>query len=57
MDDTRKSQKVELEADAWSRFERAVDVVAKSPPQHRTKQRKTMAPKRKKAQRVKKVPT
>lgn len=23
--------------DAWSRFERAVDVVAKSPPQHRSK--------------------
>jgi hypothetical protein len=23
--------------DAWSRFERAVDVVAKSPPQHRAK--------------------
>jgi hypothetical protein len=22
--------------DAWARFERAVDVVAKSPPQHRT---------------------
>jgi len=27
----------ELRPDAWSRFERAVDVVAKSPPQHRTK--------------------
>jgi hypothetical protein len=27
----------ELHSDAWSRFERAVDVVAKSPPQHRTK--------------------
>jgi hypothetical protein len=26
---------IELEPDAWSRFERAVDVVAKSPPQHR----------------------
>ena len=24
-------------ASPWSRFERAVDVVAKSPPQHRTK--------------------
>jgi hypothetical protein len=23
--------------DAWARFERAIDVVAKSPPQHRTK--------------------
>jgi hypothetical protein len=27
----------ELLPDAWSRFERAIDVVAKSPPQHRTK--------------------
>jgi hypothetical protein len=26
----------ELHKDAWARFERAVDVVAKSPPQHRT---------------------
>jgi len=26
----------ELRSDAWERFERAVDVVAKSPPQHRT---------------------
>jgi hypothetical protein len=26
----------ELHPDAWARFERAVDVVAKSPPQHRT---------------------
>jgi hypothetical protein len=26
-----------LESDAWARFERAVDVVAKSPPQHRVK--------------------
>jgi hypothetical protein len=33
-----KSEKSnELRADAWSRFERAVDIVAKSPPQHRTK--------------------
>jgi hypothetical protein len=28
---------VEFEPDAWGRFERAVDVVVKSPPQHRTK--------------------
>jgi hypothetical protein len=27
----------ELHPDAWSRFERAIDVVAKSPPQHRIK--------------------
>jgi hypothetical protein len=35
--DPKKSKEVELEPDAWSRFERAVDVVAKSPPQHRAK--------------------
>jgi hypothetical protein len=28
---------LELHPDAWARFERAIDVVAKSPPQHRTK--------------------
>jgi hypothetical protein len=28
-------KEVEQYPDAWSRFERAVDVVAKSPPQHR----------------------
>jgi hypothetical protein len=27
---------LELESGAWQRFERAVEVVAKSPPQHRT---------------------
>jgi len=32
---------VELSPDAWSWFERAVDVVAKSPPQHRTKGNKS----------------
>jgi hypothetical protein len=29
----------ELRPDAWERFERAVDVVAKSPPQHRVKKK------------------
>jgi hypothetical protein len=42
--DQKKQQ--ELRADAWTRFERAVDVVAKSPPQHRTKKKKS--PKKKK---------
>jgi hypothetical protein len=28
---------IEMQPDAWDRFERAVDVVAKSPPQHRAK--------------------
>jgi hypothetical protein len=37
---------VEFSSDAWFRFERAVDVVAKSPPQHRTKGEKS--PKKKK---------
>jgi hypothetical protein len=31
----------EFAADAWARFERAVDVVAKSPPQHRKAKAKT----------------
>jgi hypothetical protein len=35
-----KSKSVEIEPDAWSRFERAVDVVAKSPPQHRVAKKK-----------------
>jgi hypothetical protein len=37
----KKPQKeIELESDAWQRFERAVDVVAKSPPQHRVTKKK-----------------
>ena len=32
-----KSKMPEMHTDAWQRFERAIDVVAKSPPQHRTK--------------------
>jgi hypothetical protein len=28
---------IELEPDAWQRFDRAVDTVAKAPPQHREK--------------------
>jgi hypothetical protein len=31
------TKKIEFEPDAWERFERAVKIVAKSPPQHRTK--------------------
>jgi len=37
-------EKAELHSDAWERFERVVDVVAKSPPQHRTKDKKSPAP-------------
>jgi hypothetical protein len=44
-----KTKPVELRSDAWSRFERAIDIVAKSPPQHRTK--KTKRAKKKKARR------
>jgi hypothetical protein len=32
-----EDNQVKVHPDAWSRFERAVDVVAKSPPQHRVK--------------------
>jgi len=38
-----RSHEIELQSDAWSRFERAVDVVAKSPPQPRIKKRKRKA--------------
>jgi hypothetical protein len=37
----------ELHPDAWARFERAVDVVAKSPPQHRVKAKKSLKRKKK----------
>jgi hypothetical protein len=45
-----KKQNVELQPDAWQRFERAIDMVAKSPPQHRTKskRKKKASPARKK---------
>jgi hypothetical protein len=39
---------LEISSDAWSRFERAVDVVAKSPPQHRVKSKKSPKKKNKK---------
>ena len=41
-----KKEPIDLEPDAWERFERAVTVVAKSPPQHRVKS-KTKKKKRK----------
>jgi hypothetical protein len=40
-----KAKDIKFEPDAWRRFERAVDIVAKSPPQHRVKV-KAKAPKR-----------
>jgi hypothetical protein len=46
---TKKTKtSVELEPDAWARFERAVDVVAKSPPQHRAKAKQKKAGKSRK---------
>lgn len=49
----RKNDHLEIELDAWRRFERAVDVVAKSPPQPKVKSKqktikKTINTKRKK---------
>jgi hypothetical protein len=41
-------KKPELHSDAWQRFERAIDVVTKNPPQHRkSKVKKPMSPKKK----------
>jgi hypothetical protein len=37
----QNTQEVEISPDAWARFERAVDVVAKSPPQHKSKSKKS----------------
>jgi hypothetical protein len=45
----RKNETLEFAPDAWERFERAVAVVAKSPPQHRVKKKskaKRKSPKR-----------
>jgi len=39
--------KTEFHDDAWPRFERAVDVVAKSPPQHRVTKKKRRKRKKK----------
>jgi len=36
----QKEKEIEFEPDAMERFERAVDVVAKSPPQHRVAKKK-----------------
>jgi hypothetical protein len=48
MPDKKTIERLDLKPDAWSSFERAVDVVAKSPPQHRISQTtKTQRKKRK----------
>lgn len=44
----RKKTDIELEHDTWQRFERAVAIVAKSPPQHRVKRKKSKRAARKK---------
>jgi len=36
----QKTKEIELAPDAWRRFVRAIDVVAKSPPQHRVTKKK-----------------
>jgi len=46
----KPEKKIELVPNAWKRFERAVDVVAKSSPQHRVKKssaKRKRSPKRK----------
>ena len=43
----RQDNQLELQPDAWARFERAVDVVAKSPAQHRTKAKRSRMRKKK----------
>jgi hypothetical protein len=45
---TEKSKEAELHSDAWKRFERAIDVVAKSPPQHRIKGKSKASSKKRK---------
>jgi hypothetical protein len=42
-----RADEIELEPDAWERFERAVAVVVKSPPQHRTAKPRPDKPARK----------
>lgn len=44
---TVSQTEIDLHPDAWARFERAADVVAKSPPQHRASAVKPKATKRK----------
>jgi hypothetical protein len=46
----KTKDEIDLEPDAWQRFERAVDVVAKSPPQHRENIKKSSSKIKKKNQ-------
>jgi hypothetical protein len=47
--------KMDLEPDAWERFERAVDVAAKSPPQHRTNKKENPTEKKPRRRGIKKA--
>jgi hypothetical protein len=40
MKNTKQTKEVEFHPDAWERFERALDTVAKAPPQHRVAKKK-----------------
>jgi len=45
---SKKSEsELEFEPDAWQRFERAVDTVSKSPPQHKAKKKQAAGKKAK----------
>jgi hypothetical protein len=46
MSTTKKTDELELLEDAWSRFEGALELVLKSPPQHRTVKKAKSAKKR-----------
>jgi hypothetical protein len=48
---------IELQPDAWERFERAAGVVAKTPPQHRVAKKKPTATMKGRALKPKKKPT
>lgn len=41
--ETKGAKEIELRSDAWERFEQAIDVVAKSPPQPRKKSDKALS--------------
>lgn len=46
---SKEKTEIELQPDAWERFERAVKVVAKSPPQHREMPKRTIKRRRAKS--------
>jgi hypothetical protein len=47
---SNQTKDLDLHPDAWTRFERAAGVVAKSPPQHRAAKKKKTAKKAKKVE-------